>query len=124
MGDERQEANLARRKSGKPMKLEPQLGQPAVALLISQGKYVVLYDGNGLQTSDSDAPGEKSTWYNFNITTVAGKAMGYYHVHPKRSGGYASGNLRMNDSSSFGSYNVGRAWDWRNLCKALEKDLV
>lgn len=78
--------------------------------MIITGQYRILYDGRGLQS------GNGSTWYAFQIVAPDGKVIGEYHIHPRRGGGFASGNLRLFANNSFGEVLIGRATDWQWLC--------
>jgi len=123
MGNPKQEAALAARKAGQKIEAPVQLTAPAVSKLISSGVYALSYDEQGVQKASASNSNPDSTWVNFDITTTGGKKVGYFHIHPDKSKkcGYASGNLRMNDDSSFGSYMVGRATDWQWLCNSLNQ---
>ena len=123
---EKQNAALAARKKGIPIERPKQLTQIAVAKLIGDGVYSVIYDGEGIQKADASSSNPNSTWYAFDIKTASDKIVGEYHVHPRVGPGasYASGNLRLKDDSSFGQYIVGRATDWKWLCDDISKTLT
>jgi hypothetical protein len=118
-------------KDGKPLTRatmpppSPKLAVDSVAKFISDGTYVVTYDGTGLQQAGPGNSNPDSTWYEFTIKNKGGDVVGEYHIHPTGPGGkfFASGNLRIKDSSSFGNYIVGRATDWRPLCDSVKKQL-
>ena len=115
MGDPKTEAFLAARKAGVKIDRPVKLTEPALAKLITDGVYMLTYDGQGLQKAGPSNSNPDSTWYNFNIANTAGQTVGHFHIHPdkRKKCGYASGNMRLNDDSSFGSYLVGRATDWQ-----------
>jgi hypothetical protein len=123
MGDPKKEAALAARKAGQKIERPVQLTAPAVSKLIQNGVYKLAYDGQGLQQAGASNSNPDSTWINFNITTTGGKKVGYFHIHPdkRKKCGYASGNLRIDDDSSFGNYLVGRATDWQWVCDWLNE---
>jgi len=123
MGNPKQEAVLAAKKAGEKIEAPVQLTAPAVSKLISSGVYKLSYDGKGVQTASASNSNPDSTWVNFDILTTGDKKVGYFHIHPdkRKRCGYASGNLRIDDESSFGNYMVGRATDWQWLCDWLNK---
>lgn len=121
MGNPKHEAALAARKRGEKIEGPTLLTQPAVAKLLRDGLYTLEYDNQGVQKAGASNSNPDSTWVNFDISNGQGTKVGYFHIHPdkRKKCGYASGNLRMLDDSSFGSYMVGRATDWQWLCDQL-----
>lgn len=98
----------------------PKLAVDSVAKFIADGTYVVTYNGNGLQQAGASNSNPDSTWYEFTIKNKGGNVVGEYHIHPYGVGKFASGNLRIKDSSAFGNYMVGRATDWQPLCNSVK----
>lgn len=104
-------------------KPSPKLAVDTVVKFISDGTYVVKYRGNGLQQASSSNSNPDSTWYEFDIKNKGGDVVGEYHIHPYGVGKFASGNLRIKDSSAFGNYMVGRATDWQPLCNTVKSQI-
>ncbi len=123
MGDPKKDATLAARRRGEKIEAPIQLTSPAVAKLLSSGVYMLKYDGKGQQKAGPSNSNPDSIWVNFDICNAQGNVVGHYHIHPdkRKRFGYASGNLRLKDESSFGSYMVGRATDWQWLCDDLNR---